>query len=499
MKSRILYITIVLAGFTGCTNFLDEVQDNRTQIDTEEKVARLLVNAYPGAQFAMFGEAMSDNADDKGTGGPGGTQSIMNESAYVWADYESQTDADGPANYWSNCYEAIAQANHALAALEDLEKTTERSSALRGEALLARAYAHFMLVNFFAMRYDPATASTELGVPYILAPEQNAIVQYHRETIAETYQLIENDLTEGLSLVGGEYSEPKFHFTPKAAHAFAARFYLYKGEWEKVIEHAGIVLGSGSPAGVVRDYVSAAANALTYSQRTIQYSSANERANVLVAWTYSLVGRNFYRYRYGLSAEKANELFFDVTTNPFRRAWAYDIYGTDVVFNIPKYTENFQITNVSAGTGLPYASVVHFTTDEVLLNRAEAYTMLNMFDEASADLTAYLSQKTNAFNPATDVITLDLMKTTYPRVEGEYTPPYELSEDQAAFIKGIAEFRRREFYHEGMRWFDVKRFNLVITHRLAAGGSVTLEKDDRRRAIQIPETAKAFGIEANTR
>lgn len=502
MKFKILYITIVLAVLTSCTSFLDEVQDNRTLIDTEEKVAKLLVNAYPNAQFSVFAESMSDNADDKGNNdvAPTGSQTIINKEAYNWADYESQTDVDAPTNFWANSYEAIAHANQALASLEKLQQTTARSSALRGEALLARAYAHFMLVNFFSMRYDVATASTELGVPYITVAEQNAIVRYERETIEETYRLIEQDLTEGLSLVGNDYHEPKFHFTPKSAHALAARFYLYKGEWEKVIEHTNAVLGTASPALVIRDIVSTAFTSLTYSQRTIQYSSVNERSNLLVGWTNSLVGRNFPRYQFWLTADKVAELFTDRTTNPFRKAWGYNIYGgTDFVLNIPKYTEYFRITNVSAGTGTANASVVHFTTDEVLLNRAEAYAMLDKFNEASADLTAYMSQKITGFTPATDVVTLDLMKTTYPRVENEYTPMYALSDDQAAFVKGIAEFRRREFYHEGLRWLDVKRFNLVVTHNLDEGGSITLEKDDRRRAIQIPETAKAFGVESNTR
>jgi len=170
-----------------------------------------------------------------------------------------------------------------------------------------------------------------------------------------------------------------------------------------------------------------------------------------------------------------------------------------LAYNIPKYTEYFRITNVTAGTGDPYAGLVHFTNDEVLLNRAEAYAMLGQFDKASADLTEYLSQKISAFDPATDVVTPDLMKTTFPMVPDEYTPSYGLTEDQAAFVKGIAEFRRREFYHEGLRWLDIKRFNLVVTHKIVGEPDIVLGKDDPRRAIQIPESAKAFGIEVNRR
>lgn len=499
MKSKFLIIILSLGVLSACNNFLDEVQDNRTLIDSEEKVAKLLVYAYPNAQFATFAESMSDNAGDKNSEGAIGPQATINESAFLWEDIESITQLDAPANFWNACYEAIAQANQALASLESLPRKTSRASALRGEALLARAYAHFMLVNFFSMRYDPATAATQLGIVYMVAPEQNAIVRHTRQSVAEVYRLIEQDLSEGLTLVGSDYEEPKFHFTPRSAHAFATRFYLYKGEWQKVIESANVVLGNQSPANVIRDVVSVAFNSLTYSQRTIQYSSVAERSNLLVAWTNSLVGRNFARYRYALSAAKLEGIFSDRTTNPFRKAWGYGVYGTDIFFNIPKYTEYFRITNISAGTGSANASVVHFTTDEVLLNRAEAYAMLDNFEAASNDLTAFLSQKLNAFNVATDQVTLALMKTTYPVVANEYTPYYSLSDDQASLVKGIAEFRRREFYHEGIRWLDIKRFNLVVTHQFSSGGSVTLPKDDLRRAIQIPEATKAFGLEPNAR
>jgi starch-binding outer membrane protein, SusD/RagB family len=496
MKFKLLYILPAFFLLASCNEFLDEPQDKRTTINTKETVAQLLVNAYADAQFAAFAEAMSDNADDKGNVG---TQLQVNTDSYLWKDYESVTDVDGPTSFWESSYRAIAHANHALAALETMEGDASALAPLRGEALLARAYAHFLVVNFFSLRYDPATADTEPGIPYVTSPEENAVVAYARETIAETYRLIEADLVEGLALVTNDYKEPKFHFTQPAAHAFAARFYLYKADWAKVVEHANAVLGKGAPVLVIRDFVSAAYTSLTYSERTTQYSAATERTNLLITWPYTLQGRSFASYRYGLSASKMAELISDRRTNPFRKAWAYPIFGTDNVYNIPKYVEYFRITNVTAGTGVPYAGQVHFSNDEVLLNRAEAYAMLRQYAAAEADLTSFLSLKTDDFDATTDVVTMELMKTTYPVVAGEYTPFYTLTEDQAAFVKGIAEFRRREFYHEGFRWFDVKRFNLVVTHRQVGDAVITLAKDDARRAIQIPEAAQTYGIPANRR
>src|SRR6218665_2796423 len=352
MKPFSLFMLFALAALPSCRNFIDEVRDNRTLIDSEDKAAQLLVYAYVNAQYAVFAESMSDNADDNGTSGTGYAKyDQANMEAYLWKDYESMTDKDTPSNFWIESYKAIAQANQALVSLEKLNLKTKRSASLRGEALLARSYAHFMLANLFAFRYDPATASSALGIPYILSPEQNAIVQYRRETMAETYRLIEKDLTEGLPLIGNDYEKPKFHFSPKSAHAFAARFFLYKGEWDKVIKYASVVLGA-APATAIRDWVAESYRKFPATEQRIAYSAPTERANLLIGWTGSLIGRNFPAYRYGLSASKAEELFdrgHSANTNPFKKKWAYSMSGgTDLYLNIPKYEEYFSISNASS-------------------------------------------------------------------------------------------------------------------------------------------------------
>ena len=487
---QLLFVSLVLSS---CGDFLDEAQDNRTAIDRPSKVAQLLTNAYTNAQYAEFAESMSDNADDRGPGAH--IDREINAKAYRWEDFES-TASESTSSFWVESYLAIAHANQALASIEELGGGPEYSSS-RGEALLARAYAHFMLVNFFSMRYDPTTADVELGVPYVLDPEKNALKSYKRSTVAEVYRLVEKDLEEGLKLVGSEYEEPRFHFTLAAAGAFATRFYLYKGDWEKVIDNANAILGTNA-SGQVRDYVSRSVRTLTYSQQADAYSSSGAVANLLVSWTSSVYGRTFWGNRYAMSTNIRDSLFDG--THPFMKSWGYRVFGTDLALNKPKYDEYFRVTNVSAGTGIPHASLVHFTTDEVLLNRAEAYAMMGEFDMSLSDLQGFLSKKTLGFSPATDVLTMEKMEETFPNKEGEYSPFYALNVKQAVVIKGIAEFRRREFYHEGLRWLDIKRFDIVVTHNLVQEGiEIVLWKGDLRRAIQIPESARQFKITENKR
>ena len=68
-KRHILnYAAVALATLaaTACNDFLDEVPDNRTVIDTPEAVSELLVSAYPDGNCVFFTECMSDNVTDRG-------------------------------------------------------------------------------------------------------------------------------------------------------------------------------------------------------------------------------------------------------------------------------------------------------------------------------------------------------------------------------------------------------------------------------------------------
>ena len=96
----------------------------------------------------------------------------------------------------------------------------------KGEALLCRAYWHFVLANTFCMPYNAQTADTDMGIPYILVPETKPMELPSRGTIAEVYAQIAKDLEKGLPLIDEDiYSVPKYHFNRKAElYAFATRF-----------------------------------------------------------------------------------------------------------------------------------------------------------------------------------------------------------------------------------------------------------------------------------
>lgn len=492
MKNIKIALTLLfVVSLSSCDDFLSETPDNRTQIDTADKISELLVNAYPsGGTYMEFAETMTDNVGD----GQLAETLPKNEQNYNW-EMNNETNIDTQANYWDACYRAIAHANKALQAINELGNPSSLNPQ-KGEALLARAYSHFMLVSFWSQRYNPSTADKDLGIPYVTEPEEVLIKKYTRNTVKEVFDFIQKDLEEGLKLVGNNYSEPKFHFTKEAANAFASRFYLIKGDWDKVLE---VSEGLGSkPVGKLRNYLTF--TALDPNIQFIEYAKADEPANLLVVSAYSIYARASSRNRFYLAGDRSQGIL-GTGTNIFGKSWLYKTYSYNSSMTVfsAKFKEYFKYTNLTASIGEPYTGTVLLSYDEFYLNRIEALVMKNRINEANAELEYFFGTRTTGYNATTDKLTEAKVVDKYPVVADEYTPFYSMTPVQTSYVKAIAETRRRDFIHEGIRWFDIKRFNIVVVHETFSKPTNTLEKDDNRRALQIPLSASSNGVEKNPR
>jgi hypothetical protein len=74
-----------------------------------------------------------------------------------------------------------------------------KASQIKAEAYILRAYLHYLLVNFYAKGYNPATASADGGIPYV--KEDNvASAPNQKSTVAEVYTNITADIDAALQL-----------------------------------------------------------------------------------------------------------------------------------------------------------------------------------------------------------------------------------------------------------------------------------------------------------
>jgi len=486
MKNILKYTLISsILAFSGCEDYLEQAVDQRTQLDTVEKVSELLVTAYPKAGYAAFTEAMSDMADDKGINAV--TTEDINRDPYFFRDVENRAE-DSPDFYWYSSYAAIAAANHALETIANVPNPQDYS-AQKGEALVARAYAHFMLVSLFSKIYDPATAATDPGIPYVTTPEKVVFGQYERKTVAYVYEQIEKDLLEGLPLINNtSYRVPKYHFTTAAAHAFASRFYLFKQDYAKVIEHANQVFPGGTIGPNLRPWVSVYSS-LTANEGLAIYTQATENANLLLVEAPSLWARNYARYRYGLSTNIVNYYFR--SANVTGDVWAYPLYtqGADN-WLVLKFREHFVRTDVNADIGDPYTIFPLFTAEEVLFNRAEANLALGNVEATRTDLNLYASTRIVDYNARTHGI-------TNAKIAGFYDTG---SNVRQGMLFTILDFKAAEFVHQGMRWFDLLRYKLPVRHYTNTGQVVDeLGPNDPRRVLQLPQEVTLAGLERNPR
>lgn len=479
MKRHITYysasLILGLTLLTACDKYLEENPDNRVDLNTTEKAAQLLTNAYSSGGYE-FTEWMTDNV----TYTNGTTKLPEHVQAYEW-DVIFPVSQDTPTNFWETTYDAIAHANEVLAVINDLPGEKAQRDAVKGEALLTRAYGHFMLVNLFAKHYNTATADDDPGIPYPTAPERDFLVQYERLSVQEVYDMVEDDLLDGLKLVDATFyaNSGKYHFTRDAALAFASRFYLYKGDWQKCIDYSTQMLGD-NPDVFVKDIYGMLRESSNDDDFIRKYTAPTERSNLLMIRQVTNFPVNvgfwpdFNIFQY---------LFY---FNPFNSdddarisTEGYPVYQRgDNGISVNKYEFLFERTSITSNVGTYYTIATAFHGEEVLLNRAEAYAQLNQINPALADLQI-LARKRYAPN-----VTLN---TTVLR---NY---YGSSNNQLVTLTYALEERQKEFIHEGLRWFDIKRYSYRVQHLLQDGSVITLEADDKRKVLQIPQAAIDVG------
>ncbi|MDR2414186.1 MAG: RagB/SusD family nutrient uptake outer membrane protein [Odoribacteraceae bacterium] len=504
----VLFVCIL--SLCGCNDFLNEEPDNRAKVETASDLQELLVSAYPQATYHLICEMMSDNVADRGFSLDCVT-AITDDEMYFWKE-GTDSDYDSPFAVWTGFYEGIAAANYALRII-DSKPDQENYRAMRGEALLCRAFGHFLLVNLWAEHYDPATADVTPGIPYVTEPETVAIKEYKRNTVGEVYRMIEEDLRRGLQMIDDQaYTMPKFHFTRRAAHAFATRFYTYKGtEWDKVLYHSQQVVPEDFRTEM-RDIL--ASRGLTAMEFALQYTDPGQTAillSVCVPTYYNDIWQRcpILDSRYVLTPALHTELFPNSLHNLVGRPLTYRVEGLSgtSATNMMKSYGYFKNETISSRRGMSYVNVPMLTVEDVVLNRIEAYIMQEDFDLALRDLNRFYSTRVRNYDEAEDIVDMAFVMDFYaePKWNANIPEPHYKDLLQADprklyMMMAVEDLRRMEFMQEGMRWFDIKRFHLPVTHWIHWERSeIKLDRYDPRRMLQIPQEAQKAGVTPNER
>jgi len=507
---------IILISICGCNDFLDLAPDNRTEIN-DENLAQLLVSGYANRNALIMTEMMSDNVDHFPDAGVTAF-ALLQEQMWEWADIKEEGN-ESPKAVWERWYIAIAVANSALDYIAS-QGNPKRLDAQRAEALLCRALHHFFLVNVFSKHYSDLTSTTDLGIPYMDKPEVTVLPQYERGTVAEVYQKINDDIETALPLVDDNlYTQPKFHFNTKAAYAFATRFNLYYRKYDKVIEYAQRVL-TDNPASVLRDVRSFLNFEQSCQPLANEYVKPSQNANLLLMTLYSTAGTVMGNYGTGKKYMHSTNLSVQETyrsSAPWGASsttmyWMWSGSYATGYLAVPRVPYMFEYSDRVAGIGWTRTVFPVFQSDETLLCRAEAYILKQDYVNALKDMNLWVSNHTRAGTPLTlENINeyfndRDYYTPQWPTNKKHLNPDFTIANDgyQENLLHCLLHMRRVLTLHEGLRWYDVKRYGIVIyrrtydrTNTMTVSDELTV--NDPRRAIQLPYNVLVAGMAPNPR
>lgn len=437
MKYRFINILLFftlhfsLLVLSSCSDFLKEEDKDKVIPHTMDQFESMLhKEGFVDVSWFYRSDFMTDDVTENTNVVT--TAKNKYKGLYTWQyDIERTGDgnfADENNNMWGKLYNDVLVANYILERSEDIvdkDILQSRKNCLEAEAHFLRARAYFELVNIYAIPYDASTANSALGIP--LREGTGITNKYNRNTIAEVYEQIENDLTDALELFDqSKESKSLWHPNKKATLLLLSRVYLYKGEWQKVVDTTTRLI-SLCPLGLyamnknITDAIVRTAN-----QEVLH--TCGEIAGTLVEnvseGTLSDIPK-IYRVESSLSTPTyvvSDELLSMFSENDMRQLMYFTGAGGKSI--TAKWHPQF-----TALGGYSYRLA------EAYLNRAEANAALGNVKDAISDMKTLLSK----------------------RIDGDYQDLLPKSEAQDAVRRFVLDQRRLELCFENHRWFDLRR------------------------------------------
>lgn len=430
---------------TACSDFLDEVDKDKLIPTTTEHYQAVLSYEFSGYQANFYGaDFMSDNVEEYSYALESARKEWKN--IYTWQmeiELDENNERLNNNVAWKDLYEDIGVANYVIELIDGALGSQAERTYIKGEAYFIRAWCYFQLANLYGLPYNPETAKVDLGVPL---RTNNAISQtYERASVADTYDLIIDDLNKAKELIAeSQVTKNKMHPSVYACDLLLSRTYLYMRNWELAEFYASEVIAENSLSKMVSN-----APYITETRSDVLYT-----CNIKLGYSES------DRFDKGWSVSQDLLDLYDDNDLRFK-AFFQKVNGKlgNVYYPI-KRTEAF------TDLGYDYLRVA-----EAYLNRAEARWYLG--GDAAGDLRT-------------------LLKSRYSKSE-----EVEIEEGENLLEQILVE-RRKELCFEGHhRWFDLRRMTNrpTIVHDYTMTDSdgaklgvqrYTLLPDDKNYTLPIP-------------
>lgn len=264
IKFKLALLLAVALLMQSCSDFLEQEPGTQTsiteQLKNKEGLLKAMKGLYGEVEAAVRPMPYSVYADLQGgnlkftptisTSISSNGQITTNSNIAGFYSFDDQADNSNLSGFYGNCYDIINQTNLLLEFTDALpDATVAEKNQIKAEALTIRAYTHFLLSEIYTQNYDYTDDASHLGIVYSKASLNEKLTYPERETVANTYAFIIDDITTALNLysdttllTGPSYS----YFNRTSAKALLARVYLSKKDWKNAYDTANdIIVNSG--------------------------------------------------------------------------------------------------------------------------------------------------------------------------------------------------------------------------------------------------------------
>ena len=456
MKKLKIYLLLLLVGGVVASCDMDKMPYDSIPEDeaftTPEDFSRFDATLYAYLRSTTYGDSYTaPELQCDGFNAVTGFTGSLN-SMYSW----SFTDEEGTVSTVYGNYQAIiANCNFIIEGYNACDTTntiifTEEGKKemknVKGDAFFLRAYSLYNLAQYFCRDYDDALLDQpNSGVSYRLDynPSSDSHTYPARKTMRETYKQITNDLDSATKYITREGEMGAIKVTKDAILALRARVALTTGDYSLAIESAEELINGGNYwiAGSIADLEDMWHNDGT-QESILQLRTSNQSELPLQTGVRYLPTEEGSAPDY-VPTQALLDFFSD---EDFRK----DVYfmrdeitttrGTGMVYMFNKYEDRGALYDDYQREAARFTVEPKlFRITEMYLIAAEAYAQLGETQKAKDMLDAVMINRIGDFDPSN-------------------TAPYYTD-----VMQGIKDERRREFLGEGMRLFDLKRWNDGVT------------------------------------
>lgn len=387
-----------------------------------------------------------------------------------WIPNYSPTDFYNEAN-WAMFYQWISNANIIINGIDVATGEQADKDAVKGQALLYRAWSHYQLVQLFGGRYVKGSANSQLGIPIKIDNSKDPIA---RSSVEQVYTQINLDIDAAIILLNGYTRPNKSHLNASVAKGLKARVALTQGEWTIAAQFA-----AEARAGFTL------MNAKTYSQGFSVGSESNSEfmwASQIVSDQSDLFGnygayisRNFSSSAIRANPRAINSILYNMIPATDVRKTLWDPTGKHL--NLP-----LGVSLLSTHKKFPY-------TNQKFIAVSNADSRVDVPNMRAAEM--YLIEAEAKARGGQDglaaQVLFDLVKTR----DASYLLSTKTGQ---ALIDEIMIQRRIELWGEGFRWYDLKRLNLPLDRTgsnhtsSVTGGVMQVPAGDNMWTWPIPQT-----------